>query len=374
MFKKIYSKLPLSGLALLTMVNAESGERIDALEARVSQLSQENTQNTVGQKNLTTRNQGYASGVFIETDFLYWQAIQDGLEYALSSHSPIDPLSILGPGPAEISSGHLKEIDFDWTPGFRLGIGYNFAYDQWDLFLNWTRFNNHSTDDAKPRAGGSLSALWIPTTLDGGDTQKASAHWHIRYDIVDLELGRSFYLSKGLSARPFVGLRGAFIGQHARFRYDDVHFTNSPTFFDMTCHTKNEFNAWGLRGGTDLNFRFNQHWSLYGAGSVSLLYGEFDVKLGLQAKGMDLGVKPGYKSHFHRTQSNLQGAIGLQWETGTSHERYHLTFLACYEFAQWFNQNQLFKLMAPSIFNPALQANDGDLSLQGGTLSMRFDF
>lgn len=377
MFKKLNSVLPLSALSLLMVANSYAGnsERIDALEARVANLTQDNTQRTVGGKNPTTRDAAYGSGAYIVADFLYWQATQDGIEYALSSHSPLGLASFLGSGEAEITHGKMKDIDFDWGPGFRIGLGYNFNYDQWDLSLSWTRFHNDSSSSSHAPAGGSLAALWIPTTVGGGDTQHASAHWRLGYDVVDLELGRSFYLSKALSARPFVGLRAALIDQHVRFHYEDVHLLADPNLFDMNTRVKNAYIAGGLRAGTDLNFRVNQHWSFFGAGSASLVYGEFDVKLGFQFPGQDLGpFKLGYKSHFYRTQANVEGAIGLQWETGYSHGRYHLTILACYEFVQWFNQNQLLKVLAPALFTPAFLSNDGDLGLQGGTVSARFDF
>lgn len=379
MFKKLNSVLPLSALSLLMIANTQGfsleSSRIDALEARVAQLTQDNTQNTSSGKNPTTRMGGYNSGAFIVADFLYWQAVQDGIEYSLSSHSPMDFSAFLGPGEVNISNGNLKDINFDWGPGFRVGLGYNFRYDQWDLFLNWTRFHNHSSSSARAPSGGSLAALWIPVTVGGGDAQDAHAHWHLLYDTVDLELGRAFYLTKALSARPFIGLRAAFIRQHMKFKYEDVHLLASTDLFDMNTRTKNEYYSGGLRAGTEMNFRVNQHWSFYGAAAAALLYGNFDIKLNFQFPDQDLGpFKLGYKANYNRVQTNLEGAIGLQWETGYANGRYHFTILACYEFTEWFNQNQLLKVLAPALFNPAFLPNDGDLGMQGGTLSARFDF
>jgi len=379
MFKKLNSVLPLSALSLLMITNAQGfaleSSRIDVLEARVAQLTQDNTQYTVSGKNPTTRMDGYNSGAFIVADFLYWQAVQDGIEYALSSKSPLGLASFLGAGQAEITNGKVKDIYFDWGPGFRIGLGYNFRYDQWDMFLNWTRYHNHSSSSSRAPSGGSLAALWIPVTVGGGDTQHAHARWHLMYDVVDFELGRSFYLTKALSARPFVGLRGAFIRQHTKFEYEDVHLLNDNNLFDLNTRTKNDYFSGGLRAGTKLNFRVNQHWSFYGAASTALLYGNFDLKLNFQFPGQNLGsIKPGYKADYNRVKANVEGAIGLQWETGYANGRYHFTILACYEFTEWFNQNQLVKVLAPALFNPAFLPNDGDLGMQGGTLSARFDF
>lgn len=292
---------------------------------------------------------------FIVSDFLYWQAVQEGMEYAVASRS----LSEM--------DGKIRDIDFDWAPGYRIGLGYLFKDHQWDLLLNWTRFHNHASAFSRRREGRALTALWIPDDILSGETQDASARWHLQYDIVDLELGRSFDISKALSARPFVGLRAACIHQHVRFHYEDVHQMSSADLFDMVTRGKNAYDAGGLRAGTELNFYLNQHWSFYGAGSASLLYGDFDVNLRFQAPSEDLnGQKLGYSSHESRIRSNVEGALGLQWETGYSDERYHLTLLLCYEWIEWFDQNQLLRGVT--------YHTDGNLGLQGGTLRMAFKF
>ena len=304
--------------------------------------------------NLVAKTNHCDGKAFILSDFLYWEAVPEGMEYAAASRS------------VSKMDGKLRDIDFDWSPGYRIGLGYLFKGRQWDLLLNWTHFHNHSSASSRRQEGRSLTALWIPDDILSGETRYASARWHLQYDIVDLELGRSFDIS-AFSARPFIGLRAACIHQHVRFHYEDVHRIHSANLFDMVTRGKNAYDAGGLRAGAELNFYLNQHWSFYGAVSASLLYGEFDVKLSFQAPLEDLdGQKLGYSSHDNRIRSNLEGALGLQWETGYSAERYHLTLLLCYEWIEWFDQNQLLRGVT--------YRADGNLGLQGGTLRMVFKF
>lgn len=371
MFKKFQAVLCLSIVAT-AQVFVEEADRISALEARVANLTQKETQHVQGGKNPTALDKNYRSGPYILSDLLYWQATMGGLEYVVRSHAPVDLNALFGAESATLDDGRLKGFEFDWAPGFRIGVGYHFKYDRWDSLLYWTRYHNHCSSSARPHGNGSLSGAWVPLVFGGGETQHATAHWHFRYDVVDLELGRSFYLTKALSGRPFIGLRGAIIGQHCRFRYDDL---NNPNVHDLIVRTKNDYDAGGLRTGAQMNFRFNQHFSFWGSFAAALLYGHFDVKLGLQLPGVDLGgLKLGYTGNYNRVKTNVEAGLGIQWETGYSEGRYHLTILACYEFSQWFNQNQLIKIIIPGMFIPSVPSGDGDLGLQGATLSARFDF
>lgn len=292
---------------------------------------------------------------FIVSDFLYWEAIQEGIEYAVRSEADSDV------------DAKIKDIDFDWSPGYRIGFGYIFKESQWDLVLDWTHFHNHSSSSSRPSEPRVLKALWIPADLVSSQVPDASARWHLQYDLVDFSLGCLFYPSKTLSVRPFVGLRFASIHQHIRVRYDDVHLIHSANLFEMVTRGKNAYAGGGFRAGAELNFYLNRHWSFYGAASGSLLGGDFDVKLAYQAPPQDIGKKNlGYRSNENRIRSNWEGALGLQWETGYSEERYHLTFLLCYEWALWPDQNQWLKAFS--------RQSDGNLTLQGGTLRTVFAF
>ena len=62
-------------------------------------------------------------------EFLYWQSTIGGLElgYLTSVSVP------LATSDFEIAT---KNLDFDWDPGFRVGIGYYFKIPAWHLGLS----------------------------------------------------------------------------------------------------------------------------------------------------------------------------------------------------------------------------------------------
>ncbi|MES2123023.1 MAG: Lpg1974 family pore-forming outer membrane protein, partial [Chlamydiota bacterium] len=66
-------------------------------------------------------------------------------------------------------------------------------------------------------------------------------------------------------------------------------------------------------------------------------------------------------------------ALGLQWDYLFSQDRYHFGVKLGWEFNIFFDQNQLFNFMSST--NPgAINFQNDDLSFQGLTLGLRFDF
>ena len=100
---------------------------IEYLHSHISKIGTETVEDTWGGRNPTTRPDHYDSRgarLYAVGDFLYWHADQEGLDYAVTSSNPI---VVNG---SSLNGGHLKKPDFNWEPGFRLGMGYNIPYDQ----------------------------------------------------------------------------------------------------------------------------------------------------------------------------------------------------------------------------------------------------
>lgn len=370
MLDKILKMLPLA--TSTCMLNAASlDSRIDELEDKINALSEKNVHGTIGGKNPSTHTQSYDIGLFLTADALFWKASQDGLEYAID----IPVASTLPPAQ---QNGKVKDLHFEWGWGFRTGIGYNLPYDGWDLYLNWTRFHNTSSSQIDRAARGTLEPLWLPaayTLSNNVYASSAKARWRLHYDTLDLELGRSYFISHALAMRPFIGLRGAFIHQSVRYQYTPQNFA----FFNpFTTKGKNNYNALGLRAGVGLSWFMSSQWSFFGNGSITVAQGEFDVELKMSAKRENLARDAGEllreKNSYHRVKTNFEAAVGLKWETYLYSNRYHLAVALAYEVVQWINQNQLREAFFPQNFLGTFVPHHGDLGLHGATLAARFDF
>lgn len=321
-------------------------------------------------------------GFFFNVDFLYWNAKVSNLDFGIQHPA--------GTTAAEVASSHLKVLrpDFKWKPGFRVGAGYLFSQDLWDLYLNWTHLHSDASKSASGGLAsdaplGSIYPSWIPLVMGFAGTTHASSHWDMSFNVLELELGRSFFLSRKVVLRPHVGLQGALIHQNYKASYAGVYnpvMPNPTVFRNSSFHAKNNFNGIGLRFGADTIWHFTKNWNLFGKIAGSLVEGKFDVKE--KANGFVVAGLTPYSAHYNFSEwlleVDVQGALGFGWETFYHQDKYHFALNVSYEFQQWFSQNQLVDLTAAatnegnSVQQPLFR--NGDLSLQGLTVEARFDF
>src|SRR5579872_475493 len=115
-------------------------------------------------------------------------------------------------------------MNFDFRPGFTVGIGYNFAHDNWDLAATYTWFHNSNAQSATATGfslynafGPGITPTWGIFVESDEDVyfQSASETWQLGMDIVDVDLGRWFYVGSKLTLHPSIGARAAFIRQQA---------------------------------------------------------------------------------------------------------------------------------------------------------------
>lgn len=221
-----------------------------------------------GMNNKVQANCNYceAPGIFepvhcfnVHGDFLYWKPTVTNLPivgfFALDEDS---------------SNETLETIEFNYEPGFRIGLGWQFEKG-WDLNLDWTRL--HSKESVGPFTGGDqfLISFWF--TLPVAPVS-ISASQSIHYDIVNLDFIKSLALGTSFVCKPFFGPAGIFIHQ-------DVDFDNiviiDEELANQSISLENDFNGGGLRVGLESVYYPFRCFSLYGKGSFTLGYGEFKL-------------------------------------------------------------------------------------------------
>lgn len=330
----------------------------------------------------------------------YWQATEDGLEYAIEDKTVTDTVNTTNL--ATLVDAHFLTPDFKWRPGFKVGIGYNGTHDGWDLELLWTHFNGrgHDSEDADTEDLISALPLWSdyspPTAgLDttGGTILHATetdASWRVDLNIVDFELGREFWTSKYLTLRPFIGVRYASINQH-------YTINNYGGTWDFTSQTneiimKNNFGGAGVRGGLNTVWNFGccdpcaGNWGIFGNVALSLIYGKFH----LDQDEYNRAVSPSFQrspilqlnDRFTAARAILDLALGIEWSTVYHNGEYAFNIALAWEQHHFFNQNQLWRVnnIGDNNATPALHGENvyhqtrGDLSTQGVTLTLDFTF
>ncbi len=323
--------------------------RLDAADAR-------------GQPNVSSRTSGK------------WDLFADAFAWHASQQASSVWADIIKIGDNTSSFG-AQNLSFDWDFGFRVGAGCNLEYDGWDTQLYWTWFRTtaHQTKDLSPKFIGGLVTEQIHPEFFAADLSDdfsagASIRWTIRFNMFDWELGRCYWVSKALSLRPFVGIKGGWIDQTIHVKYNHLIIASAPTTLSSKETVKNNF--WGVGPALGVNTKwkvrnFRTHYpSLFGDFSAATMWGTWNChdvynkssgeKVTVSAKKLTLGALM------------FRGFAGVGWDVNFNKDRSHFAARIGYEMQLWVNQLRV----ATSQLVPL----HGDLTLQGVTLNCRFDF
>jgi len=372
----------------------KSGLAAQSIFAKVEhEISPECISNTTVHNQLEGKHAPHnlLNGWYTEAAFLYWQAQEDGLDFANRER-------LTG---SQNFVETIKDLDFKWSPGFQVGGGYRFSYDHWDFRLLWTWLHSHANSsigqDLKP--GEPMLSSWTTNHL-GVFVTHAKAKWELHYNTLDFEVGKNYFISRKIALRPHIGLRGALIDQDYKASYLGAFPTEFvfPTISYSTVPTQmkasNDFMGLGTRLGAGSQWHFNKHWNLTASIAAALLYGHFDtdqkyrgktVQVVTKSTGQMLDIVAKNDRDFNRIRANIEAALGLQWETCFNEGRQRLAIETGYQFNEWFRQNELmrndFAISVPSAGssqNIRAVATDrrehGDLQLQGVYFKLRADY
>ncbi len=447
--------------------------------------------------------------LFASGEFLWWKAVQDDLEYVATIKNGVSNCANNRVNNNQTSDRLMRSIqssehapDFQYCPGFRVGLGYNSPRDGWDVLVNWTRLHSSANDKrcafpcdrtssatcppACVTTGAEIAAeaalgsccvtgndcgqcnqcctkctscycdpctcnnkcsknnpcngcnkccefdcdcccepcppccdvcfncgcpedffpLFAPVSVADQFRQgcAAAAHWRLRLNLLDGELGREFFVSRHLTLRPFMGVRGAWIKQKLDANYEGTTSSYIPyalLYSDTTaaqggglvlqqptgsfCGTvcsgntfNNDFEGVGPR------FGFNSEWmigggvSLYADAAISLLWGKFNVKaesnLQLCGDGF-LNIQPEsgssapiennticvnecfkfeHKNDFHSTKAVNDLGLGVQWQGTFAQDRVGLLIKLGWEQHIFFDQNQIDYIHQLLVMNPSI--------------------
>ncbi len=284
--------------------------------------------------------------VYVTGDWLYWRTRQGGMEYAVEGASGT-PVVLNGAAPSKVT--------FDFESGFRVGLGVHLPHDGWDVNVNYTDFRPSASDDA---SGSIFPLLLYQQPIALPLVASARAEWDIDFQMLNVEIGRAYYIGRTLAFRPFIGLAGAWIDQEV-----EVHYSSAEV------KTSSDFSGAGPRIGLGSNWFFGGGFSLFGNLSAALLAGHFDLKQDQNNQGF----RPIHlNSDLNLVNSTAQMILGLAWDKNFSRDRSHFGIDLGFESQYWWRQNQMERFTTNTL--PTFVRADSDLAFYGLTLQGRFDF
>ena len=311
------------------------------------------------------------SGFTIQAEFLYWRANMDSLEYVLQSNGDNILLS---------TSAEFREPDFEYDPGVRVGIGYDFGRSNWDINLAWT-YHYSSVSDSSGSEDRPLSQVATrfqsasDTVYNFDVSTTAKADWKVRLNSIDLEFGYDYFFSKRFSMRPHFGLKAAWIDMHYDVAYTNLIDSQSGNLISSgSMRTNSDFWAVGPRMGFDSYLHIGWGFSLYGKFAGALIYGEYDstTKFSFERQpvppfnSMGVDSYPLRHNDYSRLRAMTEMSIGLEWGYCFSSD-YYLGFNIGWETQYWWNQLETYFLTTD--WHPR-----GDLTYSGLNAGFRFDF
>jgi len=292
----------------------------------------------------------------IEVAGLYWNAQQDGMEYAINNHVA-NPVGVAPSAIQQLNNlidAEYLTPEFDWDWGFKAGIGYNTTCDGWGIGILWTWYKGKAHDivEGEPDDNQTLMPIWSAFAPGFGlnlYTDEIESNWNLSLNLVDLELGRDFWVSKYLSLRPLVGLRLAKIDQAFDLQHKGGSWRGlQGTPFDATSNLvelKNDFRGVGIRSGLDTTWNFGCGWAIYGNLAASILYGKFSIRHDETNRKVEAPFPKTRiietSESFRASRAFLDLGLGLQWSSMFCDCKYGFTAALGWEQHLCFHQNQI---------------------------------
>lgn len=362
-------RVPVTFVALATAVSAfalsDTDSRLQQLEQQMKQVRTETASGTYGARTASARPEVDGAGVFFMVDALLWKANVGGSEYCYTDSSPVAAYPL---------SGSIKDVDFGWDWGVKVGLGYNFEHDNWEADLLFTYFSSSEGNHVNSGTASSLVPLKGAADLgsSGGGLDyctEASSNYKFVYDNIDLELARNYFVSKSLALRPHFGIKSSWLHLTQTVRYTGGAFIDDSTFFE-----KDLSKFWGIGPAAGMNSKWHlcKGFSFFGDVSGSLLWGYYKVNHQENNSLDPVNDNIYIKANMHRFAPTAQLALGLAYDHYMNSDKQHIGISLGWETIYYWRVNQMLQIV--DFASRKYSRVSEDASMQGITLHVRFDF
>jgi hypothetical protein len=308
---------------------------------------------------------------FITADFLYWEAMQDGMDLVMDHTNQI--ASFL-----ETSSEQIKFENFSYKPAFKVGVGRTYAYDGWTAYAQYTWYHHtfstsYSGPSPTPSLDNFLTAQYgdADTHPDGDFAATAySSKWKLGIDIGDISVQRPSYIGTYLVLTPSLGVRGALIQQRLNGNSDNFDLAFLPS--ERTGRYKVRSWAVGPRVGLASSWLMGCGFRFIGNGYASLLFTSYTHARVNFTDDTTADVHRKYRGNYNALRAMTELDLGLGWGDYFCDQTYHFDLALTYDFNVFWNQNMMRHLS--NQFNRVLVDSPGNLYLHGLTVEARLDF
>lgn len=275
--------------------------------------------------------------IWLHADALYWGAYEDGLKLS----NTFEDEAITPNGAEATFSASEKNLHFDWSPGFRVGLGTGFTGGGgWGSVISWT----HLTSQANRK---------------NECTHKSN--WRINFDAIDAIAGVEIWLDPDTNLNLLGGVSAVSIGQSLRTNVtNELETSIEDTLTDINQHGTSQFYGVGPKLGLEVEWMVKCCISVYGAVGGGILFGHTHVKRNTTSFGTTVEEFANISKSLDACQTVVDAAIGVRWNRiwlcG-----FNVALQLGFEHHQFFNHNKISDC-------------GGDLYFDGLVGSIRFGF
>jgi len=324
---------------------------------------------------------------YITASFIYWQPKM----YLPYGYELIGD----GEGTSYYYSYELEEkthlTNFDYHPGFKVGFGTNTDMDDWNLFFEYTRLTTRDTSSKRISEPLNVFRLLFPDDyykIPYGDKDEfnpvAQRSSYIRnrskfyINLLDMELGRPYYVGTKLTFKPHVGVRAGWIEQKNNTK---IKSWNASLTEEAYVYYKEKSDSWllGPRAGIDTNWCLGRKFRMIANIAASLFYQHYkiDVKEVLPVQSNETVDVTERRLDKNKVKDYLfnpcfEAFIGFGWGQYFSNSEWYVDFSLGYEIQHFLNQYYIGEIKNNSFSNE--DKTMPDLTLHGLTFNLRFDF
>jgi len=320
-------------------------------------------------------------GLSFTGEYLYWKSTATENTYAF-----LGGVDAVG-DPANL--GHAKDINTDWSHGFRLGLDYKLPYDGWNIGADYTYYRADGEDSvtvtAADNAAGTYlypafvyNATGMPPAVVFGHAKSTA---DLDFDRVNFEIGRNTKISETLSVRFFGGASVIWVDAKTQQSFYD---TTAPVLGLGYHHTASaEANYYGIRAGLDAEMKLKYGFSLLGKAAGAMLVGDLETSTiaGLDANAD--GVLARNETSGNTKNSAYRVVPGLELEAGVAWERkildgLNLKVFLGYQFSDYIGAMERLEADYPANGtwngNNRVVNRESDLVLHGVVFRLKLDF
>ncbi len=310
--------------------------------------------------------------LYTTASFTYWNPYQENMELGIIADNSDPTIFIL--------NGNFKSLDFDYQPGFTVGIGTNVDRGNWDLYLQYTWFRG--TDDIEislnPAGNNVLIPKWEIPDVASPSYFGGKEKWRLQMDLLDFEMGSDYCITTALSFRTFFGARAAWIRQKI-----SVEYLNETTglLLNHNVFAKQRSRSWaiGPRAGLQSNWMLGKEIRFYGNASGDLLFTQYTT-LNIDQRATTSAGAVATSSLYHTGQNNLNYLrghfaldLGFGWGRYIHKNATHIDLSAEYGFQIFLDQN-MFRFFLDDQYLATSFIPNGNLYIHGLKSTLRLDF